>query len=167
VNLSQCRIFFFCFLTSTKKVYLERLQPQTGTKPRGHPAQAFFIGYPDPEGRDRGDGLVSSIAPDPPVLNWIYIDKNTLELKYGNRSESVDHIVGPWDWTDDEHRVTIEGHKKGNCFAAVEEEDGVWAVYYDRNQSGLVDLLAGEDKRVVRGITLERRVIIEENDHDS
>ena len=31
---------------------------------------------------------------DPPQLNWIYVDKDTLEIKYGIRADSQDHLVG-------------------------------------------------------------------------
>ena len=34
-------------------------------------------------------GLVSQVAVDPPLLNWIYVDKDTMEVKYGNKTASV------------------------------------------------------------------------------
>lgn len=92
------------------------------------------------------------------MLNWIYADKETHELKYGNRSQSVDHVVGPWDWRDEETVVTLEGKTK---FVAVEEDEGVWGLYFDRHRDGLVSRGLNGRKRV--GIGLRRRVMEQEN----
>jgi hypothetical protein len=98
----------------------------------GHPFSGFYLDYapkkPPPP------GLVSTIKPDPPELNWIYVDNNTLEIKYGNKTASIEHIVGPWDWTDDQKAVTIDGWEG---FVALEEDPGVWALYYDRDDDHL------------------------------
>ncbi|KAL2010822.1 hypothetical protein VTN00DRAFT_3540 [Thermoascus crustaceus] len=136
------------------KVYLDHPQPSMRKTP-AHSAQAFFIGYPDNE-RDRGDGLVSTVSDDPPMLNWIYVDKDRLDLRYGNRTQSIDHIVGPWDWTEDGKRVTIEGQER---FMAVKEEEGIWALYYDRHGDALASVV--EAGKAVVEIALYRRVIEE------
>ncbi len=78
-------------------------------------------------------GLVSMISDNPPAMGWIYVDKNTMELRYGNKSASINHIVGPWDMTDDDKGVTLEGQE---AFVAVEEQDNEFAVYYDRKMDG-------------------------------
>lgn len=93
------------------------------------------------------------------MLNWIYADTNTHELKYGNRTQSVDHVVGPWDWRDDETVVTLEKKSK---FLAVEGQDG-WEVYFDRNGDGLRGRIDGDAMVVDIGF---RRRIIENNDQD-
>ena len=98
-------------------------------------------------------GLVSTIRQDPPELNWIYVDKDTLELKYGNKSQSIPHIVGTWDWTGDMKGLTLEGWEG---FAALEESSGIWALYYDRDDDGLEVVRRG--RRVVECI-LERRLL--------
>jgi hypothetical protein len=87
------------------------------------------------------------------MLNWIYMNKDTLELKYGNRTQSREHHVGPWDWTDDEAGLTIEGWEG---FVAVEESPGEWALYYDRKNNGLKGLVP--DKRVLQ-VSLERKMM--------
>jgi len=92
------------------------------------------------------------------MLNWIYVDKNTMELKYGNRTQSREHHVGPWDWTEDESGLMIENQE---LFAAVEEEPGIWAVYYDRNDDGLNGIV-GREESVVE-ISLERTLLDKKN----
>ena len=71
---------------------------------------------------------------EPPQLNWIYVDQDTYEIKYGNRLESEDHLVGPWDCTKIDKRLTLEGWEG---FMAVEVEKGLWALYFDRDDDGL------------------------------
>ncbi len=124
-----------------------------------HPFIGFYIMYPDEERNPPERGLVSTISVDPPMLNWIYVDKDSLELKYGNRTASIQHMVGPWDWTEDEVGLTLDGWEG---FVAVEEdedeESGLkWALYFDRCDDRL-----GKGKRVNRKrvleCSLERRV---------
>lgn len=85
---------------------------------------------------------------DPPAMGWIYVDKDTLEVKYGNRSASIKHIVGPWDWTEDEEGLILE---KQEAFVAVQEQPGVWAIYYDRYLDG-----EGLPDKPTLAISLER-----------
>lgn len=92
------------------------------------------------------------------MLNWIYVDKDTLELKYGTRAHSREHHVGPWDWTDDEVGLTFEGWEG---FVAVEEEKGKWALYFDRGDDGLKSL---KGKRRVLGCSLERKLLEKEKE---
>ncbi|EOD46149.1 hypothetical protein GTA08_BOTSDO02172 [Neofusicoccum parvum] len=98
------------------------------------------------------------------MLNWIYVDKDNLFLTHGNRTQSIAHVVGPWDWTDDEEGVMLEGWEG---FVAVEmdedeEVDGLkWQLYYDRWDDKL-----GKGKKVggrrVLPVSLERRILPEE-----
>ena len=97
----------------------------------GHPFAGYFLPYPD----SKYEGLVSTIADDPPMLNWIYVDKNTYEVKYGVRADAQEHLTGPFDCTRQDRRMTLEGWEG---FAAVEEFPGIWALYFDRDDDGLV-----------------------------
>lgn len=102
---------------------------------------AFYVEYPEPDETKhlkRGLGLPTYVADNPPLLNWIYADKVTHELKYGNRTQSVAHVVGPWDWTKDERVILLEDK---NAFVAVEEADGEWALYFDRDGDELARVL--------------------------
>lgn len=88
------------------------------------------------------------------MLNWIYADKDTLELKYGNRTQSCEHIPGPWDWRDEETTVVLE---KRRGFFAVKEEDGSWALYFDRHEDELLGVLG--DQAIVVPVRLNRSLV--------
>ncbi|KAI0977526.1 hypothetical protein F4678DRAFT_468662 [Xylaria arbuscula] len=97
----------------------------------GYPFSGYFLPYPD----TKYEGIVSTISDDPPMLNWIYVDKNTYEVKYGLRVDAQPHLTGPFDCTRQDRRMTLEGWEG---FVAVEEYPGVWALYFDRDDDGLI-----------------------------
>ncbi|KAJ6183661.1 hypothetical protein N7519_004962 [Penicillium mononematosum] len=126
-----------------EKVYLANPDPSKRSPP-AFTALAFYIEYPEPEElkylkRERGLGLPTYVQDDPPLLNWIYADTETHELRYGNRSQSVEQMVEPWDWCKDERIISLKG--KQNAFIAVEEEEGEWALYYDLDGDELARVL--------------------------
>jgi hypothetical protein len=47
---------------------------------------------------------------------------------------SEDHLVGPWDVTRRDRRLTLEGWEG---FMAVQVGQGLWALYFDRDDDGL------------------------------
>ncbi|CAM1503159.1 Fc.00g079350.m01.CDS01 [Cosmosporella sp. VM-42] len=110
---------------------LEDDEPSDSVR-NGYPFSGYFLPFPD----KAYEGLVSTISDDPPMLNWIYVDKDTYEVKYGVRAEAEakENFTGPFDCTKQDRRMTLEGWEG---FAAVEELPGVWALYYDREDDGL------------------------------
>lgn len=79
-------------------------------------------------------------------------------MKYGPRDDALEHMIGPWDWTeDDEQGLTLCGEE---CLVAVEEEGGGmgWAVYWDREDDRLKGFGLAKEKRVLR-CSLERRLV--------
>jgi hypothetical protein len=147
--------------------------------PSPHPFTGFYLPFPSSDLPDqpipapRILGLVSTIPPIPssssskrtkPKLNWVYVDRDTMELKYGPRVEARKHFVGPWDWTSDEEGagVTLGGEES---MVAVEEKRGGlgWAVYWDPEDNQLKGLEIGKKKRVLR-CSLERRLVREEEE---
>lgn len=115
--------------------------------------EGFYIGYPGLKSPKRG--LVSMVYPDngAPTLNWVYADRDTYELKHGTRGQSVEHLVGSWDWTEDDHTgMLFEGEER---VVAVEEEKGLWALYLDMNDDR-EKLPKG--KRIL-DVSLERKVL--------
>ncbi|KAF2662642.1 hypothetical protein K491DRAFT_617531 [Lophiostoma macrostomum CBS 122681] len=169
------------------KLRLRPKDPKTKLPKRGpvdsaepHPFTGFYLPFPDEDLPSRPMpaapvlGLVSTIPSDPeaaksksrkPKLNWVYADKDTREVKYGPRSEAREHVIGPWDWTEDEQGMTLDGEE---TLVVVEEEKGGfgWAVYWDRDDDRLKELDVGKKKRVLR-CSLERRVVNEGGETDS
>ena len=137
------------------KLYIE---PQSSSK--GHTFEGFYINYPDPDRPQPPPlGLVSSIPSDPPTLNWIYVDENTREIKYGNRTQSRAHIVGSWGWDAGEDGgpggLTLEGEEGA---VTVKTEDG-WEVRWE-DENGEIGI-KGKKKLMV---SLERKML--ENTED-
>lgn len=117
----------------------------------GHKFNGYYFKYPSEQGYQ---GLVSTIQEDPPMLNWMYVDKDTGAVRYGSRKDTVGHVIGPWSWSEDEEFLTMDGDDWR--FIAVEEDvpppptvDGdttttsdqetgqrCWAVYLSRDQDG-------------------------------
>ncbi|EAW07221.1 uncharacterized protein ACLA_019260 [Aspergillus clavatus NRRL 1] len=142
------------------KVYLDDPIPSSRKVP-SHTAEAFYIDYPELDETKhlkRGLGLVTTISDNPPMLGWIYVDEETHELKYGNRSQSVYNVVGPWDWANEETTLILE---EESAFYAVQEDDGSWAVYFDRDGDELEYVLEEQEKldNPFAPITLKRTMV--------
>jgi hypothetical protein len=112
------------------------LATATTNEEPGHAFAGYFLPFPDQDWGRRGEGLVSTISDEPPQLNWIYIDKGTYEVKYGLRVEAEPHLVGPWDCTRIDKRMTFE---EWEGFTAVRraQQKGWWQLYFDRDDDGL------------------------------
>lgn len=122
--------------------------------PPSHPFAGYFLPHPDHSWGWKGEGLVSTITDDPPQLNWIYVDKDTNELKYGTKLESNPHIVGPFNCTKIDRRMTFDGWEG---FIAVQEERDVWALYFDVEDDGLKGKVEGKRMLEVELTRKERR----------
>lgn len=137
------------------KVYVEPRNLDTGMPETGHhPFTGFYLAYPD-DNRSYTRGLVSTISVDPPMLNWIYVDKDSYECKFAARSGSIMHHVGDYDWTSDANDscITFDGFEG---FVAMEEEEDVWGLYFDIDDDGLKSKRKG---RKTVEVHLQRRVI--------
>ncbi|KAF2460439.1 hypothetical protein BDY21DRAFT_361394 [Lineolata rhizophorae] len=142
----RCNLIVTCVKTSSKsreingrrviltndKLYIDTgpLDGSEDGEPWGHPFCGYYLPYPDTE----YEGLVSSITDEAPIMNWIYVDRETYECKYGVRAAAQPNLTGPFDCTRQERRMTFEGWEG---FVAVEEGPGIWAVYFDREDNGL------------------------------
>ncbi|OCK77803.1 hypothetical protein K432DRAFT_258955, partial [Lepidopterella palustris CBS 459.81] len=111
----------------------------------GHPFAGYFLPFPEQNWGRKGEGLVSTISDDPPQLNWVYMDADTNEIKYGLRVDAEPHIVGPWNCTMVEKRLTLldwEG------FMVVKEADGLWQLYFDADDNGLKGKVDSNKKKL-------------------
>lgn len=115
-----------------------------------HKFTGYYFTYPSEE---QHLGLVSTIADDPPMLNWIFVDKDSHLVRHGSRQDTLGgHTVGPWGWSEDEQWLTLEGDD--GSFVALEQENERWALYYDgdgRIRRGEMEG-GGEDKQPPRWV---------------
>ncbi|KAI1764099.1 hypothetical protein GGR53DRAFT_332817 [Hypoxylon sp. FL1150] len=110
----------------------DRLYIDTGTdhdQVFGHPFTGYFLAYPD----TKYSGLVSTICDDPPIMNWIYVDKDTYSIRFGTRAWAQPNWPGPFDCSRQDRRLTFAGWEG---FFAVKEGD-FWALYFDVDQDNL------------------------------
>jgi len=67
-------------------------------------------------------------------LNWVYVDKDTYEVKHGLRVDAEPHHVGPWNVSPIDRRLTFDGWEG---FIVVEVEENKWQLYFDVDDDGL------------------------------
>ncbi|KAH9864375.1 hypothetical protein J1614_010309 [Plenodomus biglobosus] len=121
-----------------------RLWIDTGTEdgsPLGHPYAGYYLPYPD----SKYEGLVTTITDAAPIMNWVYIDRETHQVRYGVRADAQPNLTGPFDCTRQDRRLTFDGWE-GWC--AVEEVPGLWALYFDVDDDGLKGKV-GREKKVL------------------
>ena len=121
-------------------------------------------------------GLVTKVTDDPPLMNWLYVDRFTSEIRHGNRTVSRDHRVGDWgntnqdsdgeeeDDAEDAGGVDLDNEER---FVAVQPDsgdtEGRWEIYWDQNDNRLGDGQEVEGRRVLR-ISLERKFLDEKQE---
>ncbi|KAK5991714.1 hypothetical protein PT974_07747 [Cladobotryum mycophilum] len=127
---------------------------------QGHFFCGYYFTYPSEE---KHRGMVSTISEDPPMLNWIYVNKDTHAVEFGGRKDTIDHVIGPWGWSEDETFLTLQGRKDDFVARWEEEEEeddeggeGRWVVYWDPGHEMLAQV-GDEDCMVVR---LRRRPLL-------
>jgi hypothetical protein len=100
-----------------------------GEEVQGHKFCGFHFKYP---GEEQHLGLVSSIQDEPPMLNWIYVNRDTRAVEYGARKDTIGHIIGPWGWSEDERFLTLDG-SSGGFLARKQDVEGVerWVLLWD------------------------------------
>ncbi|KAF2631860.1 hypothetical protein BU25DRAFT_358194, partial [Macroventuria anomochaeta] len=101
----------------------------------GHMYAGYYLPYPD----TKYEGLVTTITDVAPIMNWVYIDRETHEAKYGVRADAQPNLTGPFDCTRQDRRLTFDGWE-GWC--AVEEYEGYWCLYFDVDDDGLKSKVA-------------------------
>lgn len=66
-------------------------------------------------------------------MNWIYVDRWSYELKFGNRAWADDNWPVPWDCSRQDRRLIFGGWEG---FLAV-KEGNFWALYFDIDEDHL------------------------------
>lgn len=97
--------------------------------PFGHPFAGYFLPFPD----TKYSGLVSTICDEPPIMNWIYVNHETYEVKFGTRLYAEPNYTGPFDCTRQDRRLTFGGWEG---FLAV-KEGNFWGLYFDLERDKL------------------------------
>lgn len=97
---------------------------------------------------------MTTIADDPPQLNWVYVDKDSYEIKYGLRADSEGHLVGPWNCSPVDKRLTFDGWE-GFTVVETEKDSDCWQLYFDVDDDGLEGKVP-LDKRIME-IELTRK----------
>ena len=77
---------------------------------------------------------MTTITDDAPIMNWVYIDALTCQLRYGIRRDAQPNFTGPFDCTRQDRRLTFQGWEG---FCAVEMKPGLWGVFFDVEDDGL------------------------------
>ena len=135
-----------------------------------HAFAGFYIQYPDEDRYPPERGLVSTISDDPPMLNWIYCDRATYELRYSNRTGSMHITLATGTGPKTRHiscsmagRVlwpSTSGDGADSDPSTLWGKEGLrWAVYFDRDDNGLEGRRKGRD---MFEIGLKRRIQSEE-----
>ncbi|RDW59638.1 hypothetical protein BP6252_12725 [Coleophoma cylindrospora] len=137
----KCNLAIRCSKSSQYSATLEgrrivlsgdKLYVDTGEaydQPFGHPFAGYYLPYPD----TNYSGLISSITDEAPIMNWIYVDRDTYEVKFGTRPYAEHNLKGPFDCTRQDRRLTFGGWEG---FVVV-QEGNFWALYFDRDNDKL------------------------------
>ncbi|EPE09031.1 hypothetical protein F503_06807 [Ophiostoma piceae UAMH 11346] len=120
----------------------------------GHKFAGYYFTYPSDEAFL---GLVSTIADDPPMLNWIYIHKDTGMMQHAGRKDTIGHLVGPWGWTDDDQWLTLGGLATG-FMAAEDEKAHTWHIFLDRGEKDSESELLFDRRQRQVPILIRRRL---------
>ena len=87
----------------------------------------------------------------PPALSGSFVDKDTQTVTYGEKKDTIGHVIGRWGWTENEHFLTLQGDH--DSFVAV-LKDGKWAVYWDP-EGNIEDEI--DDEEACQPVRLRRR----------
>lgn len=110
-----------------RQLYVSASGSCDSPKRTSHPFNGYYLPYPGSKWGKKGEGLVSTIN-EQRHLNWIFVDHDTHEVRYGIRADAQGNFVGPYNCTKMGKRLTLDGWEG---FMAVNEGSGIWALYFD------------------------------------
>lgn len=133
---------------------LVKLSAQNDDNPPHHKVTAYFLPFPN----SNYDGLVSTIDAMN-MLNWVYVNSDTYTVTYGTRAQAEKHLTGPMGLTlmaDKSSKITMDGW---DGFMAVEDEDGEWTLYFDKDSDGLSGKIDESRAKRVAQVELHREML--------
>jgi hypothetical protein len=139
-------------LLSKGKIVVGVDDEQQQEQAEGMQFKGFFNTFPTEDEDPKPRGFVCVGLGQPPEVGFLYIDRDTSEIKYGNRSTSTPHIHGSWNMTEDGENILLEEEE---LFVAVKGKTGVWSLYWDKNDDGS----AMPTGRPAIPVSIERKVI--------
>lgn len=131
-----------------------KLSAQNDNKPPHHLVTAYFLPFPN----SNYDGLVTTID-DMNMLNWVYLDSESYRVTYGTRAVAEKHLTGPMGLTvmaDGQSKVTMDNW---DGYMAVEDENGEWSLYFDKDSNGLTEKIDESKVKRVAQIELHREML--------
>ncbi|OOO07352.1 hypothetical protein OAory_01038520 [Aspergillus oryzae] len=120
------------YLGSDKRLYITKHPTPSMTAFNGH-----FFELPD-LAQGNLNGLVAISGETPPTLRWVYLDKNTYEMRWGGKQDREGHIGGPFDLTRDGDYLALNDTQRWLALRledteqdATEAVAGVWRLCCD------------------------------------
>ncbi|PIG86957.1 hypothetical protein AARAC_004722 [Aspergillus arachidicola] len=120
------------YLGSDKKLYITKHPTPSMTAFNGH-----FFELPD-LAQGNLNGLVAISGETPPTLRWVYLDKDTYEMRWGGKQDREGHIGGPFDLTHDGDYIALNDTQRWLALRLEDTEQdgteagaGVWRLCCD------------------------------------
>lgn len=108
-------------------LFLEKLDEPS----HSHPFAGYLLPYPEKD----YDGIVSTINAEN-MLNWVFVDKESYQLRHGIRADAQSQLTGPMSLTSSDGEEWHFAFDGWEGFVAVEQDDG-WTLYFDKDDNGL------------------------------
>lgn len=146
-------------LGTTRRLILKdglvKLSAADEANPPHHLVTAYMLPFPNKS----YDGLVTTID-DMNMLNWVYVDSETYRVTYGVRVKAEQEITGPVGLTlmaeGAGSKITLDGW---DGFMAVEDKDGDWTLYFDKDSDGLSGKIDESKAQQVAQVELHREML--------
>ncbi|GAB1216035.1 hypothetical protein ATERTT37_005236 [Aspergillus terreus] len=133
------------YLDSDNQMYITK-----NPTPSMAPFNGFFYQSPDFE-QGNLSGLVTVSGEEPPQLRWVFLDPETHDLRWGGREEREGGISGPFDLTEDEEYITLNGTQRWMAVRSKHAgaSTGLWRLHFDWSETKGGRLPDGAEKLLI------------------